>query len=468
MLAAQIGPLNRNRQRWVTMPSRVCVIDIPGLGYELLAALPVNSSLGKWLNQQRVLGLTPSLPAVSASVQATITTGVVPARHGIISNGLPIFRFESDQNFIAGPNAEYRKEISFVEQSNQFVQTNRFWQDERGRARIKTALVFFHNCLPGSTGTPKPAADIALAPNLTAAGKRDSAITCLSDPPELASQLQHNLGPFPLENYCGPYAGIASSQWIAKAAIWVWQHYPIQLQFVAIPHLTFDLQRFGPNSSQAIKAVHDLAAAVDPLVDTVMGDHGTIVLLSDYSMRTVGRCVYPNRLLHDARLLITKQTPDGAMIDFDASGAVAMVDHQFAHVYTKSPFDEDKAFELLKNECRCWCQVQEGAYKMSWKSNRAGNFVLEAFGDAWFDYRWWTNPADAPSYASRVAPALKPGFDPLELFADAGGISQDASLIRGSHGVTSSEESVIAGPLGREKMLYLATDVAPELIRLLG
>jgi len=451
------------------MSTRVCVIDIPGLSFELLSAIPANSSLGKWLARNRVLGLTPSLPAVSASVQATLTTGVAPAKHGIISSGLPIFRSAQDQALIEGEKfADSAMGFSFAEQSNQFLESKRFWQDDSGQSHFKTSMIFFHHCLPESHGNPKPAADVALLPNFELTTDSKTTSSCRSDPPELANKLDEVLGRFPLDNFCGPRAGIASSQWITKAAIWVWQHYPVQLQWVAIPHLTFDLQRFGPNSPQAIAAVADVTAAIDPLIDAIVSDGGTIMLLSDFAMRTVRRCVYPNRMLADAGLLLTQSSPDGDVIDFQRSDAVAMVDHQFAHVYAQSKAAEQKAFDLLKDVCRCWRDVQEGAYTMSWKGNRAGNFVLEAFGDAWFDYRWWTDPAKAPTFANRVAIHRKPGVDPLELIAPGNGITHDPSLIHGSHGVTSGEEAIIAGPLGPQKMLYLAVDVAAEITRLLA
>src|SRR3954451_15043485 len=115
---------------------RVCVIDMPGLSHELLGAIPANSSLGKWLASQPVAPLAPSWPAVTCSVQATLTTGVPPVRHGIVSNGIATFRSPEDQRLIDASNfADYRRDVSFWEQSNQLLQARRFWQDETGRSR---------------------------------------------------------------------------------------------------------------------------------------------------------------------------------------------------------------------------------------------------------------------------------------------------------------------------------------------
>src|SRR4051795_12644111 len=96
---------------------RVCVIDMPGLSHDLLSGIPAQSSLGKWLVNQPVARLTPSWPAVTCSVQATLTTGVPPVRHGIVSNGIATYRSREDQKLIDASNfADYRREVSFWEQ----------------------------------------------------------------------------------------------------------------------------------------------------------------------------------------------------------------------------------------------------------------------------------------------------------------------------------------------------------------
>src|ERR1700677_2932768 len=105
------------------MPSRVCVIDLPGLSRELLSNVPADTAFGRWLAGRPVSALKPAWPAVTCSVQATLTTGVPPSKHGIIANGLPTFLSGADQGLVDSSNFEsYRKQISFWEQSNQFVQ----------------------------------------------------------------------------------------------------------------------------------------------------------------------------------------------------------------------------------------------------------------------------------------------------------------------------------------------------------
>src|SRR4051812_9478600 len=112
------------------MSRRVCVIDLPGLSRALVDAIPTNSALGRWLARQRILMLRPTWPAVTCPMQATLTSGTPPATHGIVANGIATFRSTEDQRLIdASSFASYRREVSFWEQSNQFVQAKRFWHD---------------------------------------------------------------------------------------------------------------------------------------------------------------------------------------------------------------------------------------------------------------------------------------------------------------------------------------------------
>jgi predicted AlkP superfamily pyrophosphatase or phosphodiesterase len=438
------------------MSSRVCVIDLPGLSRELLAHVPSTSSLGKWLANQPVSTLKPSWPAVTCSVQATLTTGVSPSQHGIIANGMPTFLSTADQALVDSSNFEtYRKQISFWEQSNQFVQASRFWQNENGQSKFKTALLFFQHCMPGFHGDKKPSADIVLTPKPDHGPDGKLTSLCWSNPPELVPTVFKDLGPFPLMNYWGPMANIASSAWIAKAAAIIWRQYAPQLQLTYVPHLDYDLQRFGPSSPQAIKAVVDVSAALDPLVDQILADGAKLIVLSEYSIAAVEKSVAPNQLLKDAGLWKTKQTPDGALIDYENSDAFALVDHQIAHVYLKPTADRTAVTKAL---------ATAGSIVPGIKHARAGQIQLQAAPGTWFDYRWWSNPSEAPTFSRTVDIHRKPGYDPLELFIDpaARAITQDASLIKGSHGAAPGSDGLLIG-LGTEDGVEM-TAVADKIL----
>lgn len=414
------------------MSRRVCVIDLPGMSRELLRAVPSDSAFGSWLRDKHVIPLTPSWLAVTCSVQATLTTGVAPSRHGIIANGIATFRSPDDQRLIDTSNfADYRRDVSFWEQSNQFVEAPRFWQE-----KYRTALLFLQNSIPGFVPPLQPAADIVITPKPEHGP--DGKITSLlwTDPPELVQQLER-LGPFPLMNYWGPLAGIASSRWIAQAAAIVWRELEPQLQLVYVPHLDYDLQRFGPDSPQAIQAVRDLSTALEPLLQTLLDAQAEVVVLSEYGMHRVRRAIQPNLLMHEAGLLATRKSPDGELIDYAISAAFAMCDHQIAHVYVRASAKRP-AVDVLE---------QAGAHVLDRSildHPRSGDILIEAPSDAWFDYRWWRSADEAPSFARMVDIHRKPGYDPLELFLDPAtrGITQDAALVRGSHGVVSPGEAV--------------------------
>jgi len=431
---------------------------MPGLSRQLLAEIPAASGLGKWLSGQRAIGLTPSFPAVTCSVQATLTTGRPPAEHGIVANGLATFRSTDDQALVDASNfSEYRRQISFWEQSNQFLQSQRFWQNESGRSRWKTALLFFQHSMPGFAGVRRPAADIVLTPKPDHGPDGKLVSLCWSEPAELVPRLFGELGPFPLMNYWGPMAGIASSQWIAKSAAIVWREHLPQLQWVYIPHLDYDMQRFGPDSPQANQAVRDAATALDPLVAAVLDGDGKIVLLSEYAIGGVEQFVQPNRILAEAGLLLTRQTADGAVIDYERSAALAMVDHQIAHVYARDAAAIVQAREALQAQGIAASEPATGL-----RHRRSGDLVLTAQPNAWFDYRWWSDAAAAPVFARMVDIHRKPGYDPLELFWDraANGVSQNSDLVRGSHGRAGQGQGVFVAEDGRASRTIEAVEVA--------
>jgi hypothetical protein len=451
-----------------TMPlMRVCVIDMPGMSRELLKEVPADCALGRWIAGKTVAGLTPSFPAVTCSMQATLTTGQNPASHGIVANGLPTVRFPQDQALVDASNfADYRREISFWEQSNQFLDWPRFWQDAQGNSRWKTALLFFQNSIPGFSGAPRPAADIVLTPKPEHGPDGKITSLCWSAPRELVGKLFKQLGPFPLMNYWGPMAGIASSRWIAQAAAIVWREEQPQLQWVYVPHLDYDLQRFGPSSAQAKKAVQDAAAALDPLLAAVQEQGGRVVLLSEYAMRNVSAFVQPNRLLANAGLLKLRHSPDGALIDYQQSSAFAMVDHQIAHIYCKNTAATEVARAAL--EVPGVAAIAPPPPEL--RHRRSGDLVLLAEPHAWFDYRWWSDPADAPSFAGTVDIHRKPGYDPLELFWNPSTktISQDASLIRGSHGLVTEEQGIWISDIAPDVSTLRASAVAPVISEFLS
>ena len=113
-----------------------------------------------------------------------------------------------------------------------------------------------------------------------------------------------------------------------------------------------------------------------------------------------------------------------------------MVDHQIAHIYIKPGYRESvrkslqhvKGIDLLLEE--------EGKRRFKINHPRSGDIIAVSARNRWFSYSWWEERSKEPDFATHVDIHRKPGYDPLELFLEPGTrkISQDTSLIRGSHG----------------------------------
>ncbi len=429
------------------MTQRLCIIDLPGLSSALLPHVPKSTALGRWLGGQRIARLTPTWPAVTCSVQASLTTGATPDHHGIVANGMATYRHGPDADLTDPANhVAQRRAVSFWEQSNKLLEAPRFWT---GRG-IKTALLFFQNSMPGFDASPSPAADIVITPKPEHGP--DGKITSLlwTSPPGLQREFFAQLGPFPLMNYWGPMAGIASSRWIAAAAARVWVDHSPTLQLTYVPHLDYDLQRHGPDSPQAAAAVADVSDALDPLINAVLSSGASLLVLSEYAIEAVDRAIAPNVLLDRAGLLATQDSPDGRIVDYAATPAFALCDHQIAHVFIKPGVAADRVRQALDVDgidIRARAPESSGGLSPvrspALAHRRAGDLQLTAPPGAWFDYRWWTSPHSAPTFATTVDIHKKPGYDPLELFLDppARRITQDASRVKGSHGRVPDQSS---------------------------
>jgi hypothetical protein len=395
-------------------------------------------------------------------MQATLTTGKSPSEHGIVANGVATYRRAVDAGLVDPSSfASFRRDVSFWEQSNQFLEAPRFWQG----TGIKTALLFFQQSMDGFGGKLAPAADLVITPKPVHGADGKLTSVCWSRPGELATTLTEMMGSFPLMNYWGARAGLAASQWIEGAGRVVWVDWLPQLQWVYLPHLDYELQRHGPESDEALQAVMDVSPLIEGLIGFAEGGEGegSAVLLSEYAMQPVNRSIAINAVLRRAGLLSLRETGVGKIVDYERSGAFAMVDHQVGHVYLRD-------LGLRKMVARL--MVEAGAEVLEPRPIvhvRGGDLQIQSPGDAWFDYRWWDDAADAPGFARTVDIHRKPGYDPLELFWDAaaGGIAQDAKLVRGSHGRVDGEGGIFVCDGADVGETIEAVDVAGVIRRLL-
>ncbi len=406
--------------------TRICFIVVAGLDGNLSDRCAAGSGLGSFKHRA---ALEPVIPAVTSTMQATLSTGVQPERHGIIANGLYTFgRTEVQRHLDQGSFAEFRRQTSFWEQANALVQTPRFWAG--GGKRV--AMLFWQQSIPD-------AADIVLTPKPEHMPDGKTLTACWSNPAELYPRLVAELGPFPLQAYWGPFAGAASTQWIVKSAVHVWKMERVDLELVYLPLLDYNLQRMGPEHPAVAADLVALDRSLAELLAAVRADGGRAIICGDYGITPVSRCVMPNRLLRGAGLLRTMPDEQGKLLmDYQASQAFAMVDHQVAHVYG----DErhlDSVRRLLERVPGVERVLAGTAELRAWGLNspRSGQLVLLAAADAWFAHDWWESDAEKPAWQFAVDIHRKPGYDPREMFLDPQRrcIAQDTALVKGSHGI---------------------------------
>ncbi|UPK75152.1 alkaline phosphatase family protein [Nocardioidaceae bacterium SCSIO 66511] len=375
------------------MNDKLLVIDLVGLTPRLLEHMP---RLRRIADDGWQAPMSTVLPAVTCSVQSTLLTGTPPRDHGAVGNGW-YFRDLG--------------EIFLWRQHNRLVQGEKVWETiRRERPDYRVANVCWWYAMGASTDwtiTPRPI--------YYADGKKEP--DCYTRPPELHDELTGALGEFPLFQYWGPTAAIQSSEWIVGAARRLLPRADMTLTY--IPHLDYDLQRYGPDSPQARAAARDVDRAITPLLDDAETLGATTVVLSEYGITNADRPVDINRMLRREGLLEV-YTQDGMeYLDPWASRAFAVSDHQVAHVYVNDPADLPRVQKLcseLGGVDLVLDRAQQASYEID--HERAGDLVLVAEPTAWFTYYYWYDDSRAPDFARSVEIHRKPGYDPAELFFD--------------------------------------------------
>jgi len=377
------------------MTHPVVVIDVVGLTPRLLAHMPRLQRLAE-NGSQRPLGTV--LPAVTCSAQATFLTGTLPRQHGVVGNGW-YFRDLG--------------EVLLWRQHNRLVQGDKVWDvARRNDPSYKVANVCWWYAMGADTDllvTPRPIyyADGRKAPD------------CYTRPADLHDRLTSRLGDFPLFTYWGPTAGIKSSRWIVEASRQILREDQPDLLLTYVPHLDYDLQRYGASSPRAARAAAELDVVLAPLLDDAAAAGATVVVLSEYGITDASRPVDINRLLRREGLLEV-YTQDGMeYLDPWTSRAFAVADHQIAHIYVQDPADVEAVAKLL-NWLPGVAEVLDDAGKATYglDHERAGELVAVAEPDAWFTYYYWLDDDRAPDFARAVEIHRKPGYDPAELLFD--------------------------------------------------
>lgn len=416
-------------------PTPLLVLDVVGLTPRLLEHMPHLAALARTGSRAN---LDTVLPAVTCTAQSTFLTGTTPAEHGIVGNGW-YFRELGD--------------ILLWRQHNGLVTGDKLWDAAR---RTHPGYTVANICWWYAMGADT---DITVTsrPVYYADGRKEP--DCYTRPPALHDELTAECGTFPLFHFWGPGADLVSSRWIADATRHILRTRTPDLALCYLPHLDYDLQRYGPDDPRAHRAATELDAVIAPLLDDARAENRTVVVLSEYGITPVDRPVHINRALRGAGLLEV-HTQDGMeYLDPMASRAFAVADHQIAHIYVRRPEDLEATRAALADLPGIDVLLDDEGKKAHHLDHpRSGELVALAAPDAWFTYYYWLDDARAPDFAPLVEIHRKPGYDPVELFMDPldpyvkvkaatalarkklgmryrmAVVPLDASPVRGSHG----------------------------------
>ncbi len=390
------------------------------------------------------------VPAVTCTAQATLLTGQEPSGHGIVGNG---WLFHDTG------------EVRFWQQSNRLLQAEPLYATARDRAEkegrsFRCAKLFWWF-------NQGAAVDLSVTPKPYYGADGNKAFGIDGWPRERVEGLERRLGRFPFPTFWGPKAGLPCTEWIARAAADVVgdPSGPPDLTLVYLPHLDYEPQRRGPGGCDMARLTGELDAATAPLLDAAEAAGARVWVVSEYGHCDVSRPVYLNRVLRRAGLLGVRPGPFGEILDPFTSRALAVVDHQVAHVYVNDVSDREPVRDLLASEPGvARVLLGEQRAEVGLDHARAGDLVVLSTPGAWFAYPFWLDDAMAPDYARTVDIHRKPGYDPCELFFDPKRlwptgrvvrrllqkklgfrtlfdvIPLDATLVRGSHGLPASRE----------------------------
>ena len=418
---------------------RVAVLNIVGLTPRHIGVDTPFISEFLARDENELVHVTPTLPAVTSSMQATFLTGRVPGDHGIVAN------MWYDRNY-----AEHR----CWKQSNHLVQGRKIWEQIRDDfdPEYTCAKVFWWNNMYSS-------ADYQVTPRPIYCADGKKVFDIQTWPMELRTRLRRKLGKFPFPAFWGPNAGIDSTRWIAKSAMWFEDKFSPNLNLVYLPHLDYNLQRLGPNSPVISE---DLVALDDVVADLVkhLEKRGVeVILLSEYGITSVDRPIHLNRLFREKGWISWRNELRREVLDPGNCKALAIPDHQLCHIYVNDPAIRTEVAEAVQaTEGVAAVYSGDQIKEIGLDHERSGDIVAVSKEDSWFTYYYWKNDRKAPDYARCVDIHRKPGYDPVELFVDprirfpklkiAGKLLRkmlgfrilmdviplDASLVKGSHG----------------------------------
>jgi predicted AlkP superfamily pyrophosphatase or phosphodiesterase len=453
---------------------RTAVINVVGLAESLVG--PATPNIARFARQGAKAAILPAFPAVTCTAQATYLTGTAPALHGIVGNGWY--------------NRELA-EVQFWKQSNHLVHGEKLWEQLRRLDHSPSG-----NVAPSGIGGQSPtssagftcaklfwwynmysSADYSITPRPAYPAAGGKVFDIYTWPYGIGPEIKRDLGEFPFPGFWGPAAGVNTpqggsdsvSRWIAASAKWIENKYSPTLSLVYLPHLDYNLQRYGPVPA-VTGDLGQIDSIVGDLISFFQSRGAQVILLSEYGIVPVDTPIHLNRLFRQKGWLVVKEELGMEILDAGASKVFAVADHQLAHIYLNDRSLEGQVRQALENHGGI--QSILGASEKTAAAldhPRAGDLIAEAKERAWFTYYYWLDDAKAPDFARCVDIHRKPGYDPVELFLDPkiplvklkilwrllqkrlgfrmlmDVIPLDATLVKGSHGRRAS--SADAQPL---------------------
>src|SRR5688500_5583370 len=172
------------------------LIDVVGLSARMVGER--TPALRELARRGAMAPMDTVLPAVTCSAQATMLTGELPRVHGAVGNGW----LDRESG-----------EIGLWRQSNALVRGPKLYETLREREpRATCAKIFWWWNLGARVDwsiTPRPF--------YPADGRK--IVATYAWPTAFGRGLEERLGPFPFFDFWGPKSGLASSRWLADAAI---------------------------------------------------------------------------------------------------------------------------------------------------------------------------------------------------------------------------------------------------------
>lgn len=427
--------------------TRTAVLNVVGLTPAMLGEdTPHLSALARDGASAPLRTITP---AVTCSAQATFVTGTLPREHGIVGNGW-YFRDLA--------------QVMFWRQANQLVKGEKVWETARRRdPSITCAKMFWWFNMYSS-------ADWAVTPRPIYRADGLKIFDIYANPPALADRLKADLGDFPFFSFWGPGSGLACSEWIAEASLRVHRWHDPSLLLVYLPHLDYNLQRYGASDPRVRDDIRAIDAVCGRLIEELRRDGRRVIVLSEYGITDVSGPVHINRILREAGMIAVRDEAGCETLDTGASRAFAVADHQVAHVYVQDARVIGEVRRLLAEAPGVEAVLDRAAQrKIGLDHANSGDLVAISGADRWFTYYYWLDDRVAPDFARTVDIHRKPGYDPAELFLDPRlrvpkarvawtllkkklgfrylmeVIPLDASIVRGSHGRVTDDPA--AGPV---------------------